>query len=321
MSFIQEKFDLQNVKTQEPIIKNRKVILLTLLERGIYGDVANPLINAYDKTYLPSHLQGINYYNKTSKSLEHYLVNIGDCEVFKEGMGLDIEAIKWNTKNTFNKKLTAEINVDKLWKNGKKYSQILKNNKLIELNLEKNVSLLKDVPKTKTIIENESEYLKIVINGRGSFDLINPLYQKPINVNLEDRKIGGLKADKVVDFITDAILQSDVKKVKVTLNSCMSGRVRESDGTSLAGYIKEMVEKNLEKEGKKVQLDVKGVNGFMLPFACEDKNGKTLAINNLKSDEMQFPKYINADDIIAKQEGKYLKNHINPTQSKVCNIL
>jgi hypothetical protein len=97
----------------------------------------------------------------------------------------------------FNKKLTAEINVEKLWKKGKKYSQILKNNKLIELNLEKNVSLLKDVPNTKRIIENESEYLKIIINGRGSFDVIKPPYKKPIDIDLKIEKLEGLRRIKL----------------------------------------------------------------------------------------------------------------------------
>lgn len=313
-------------KTQEAINKSRNVILLTITNNTIYGNNTIKM-HPYDKMYFQSHLEGISYYQQTSEKVEHFILNGTNAKVCGDNGEYDRRLFGWRLKNLFRMPSEGKVEVSKVWPSIGKIKTLFKNGKEIQFDPPKEVELARKLEQIKAKLRQdkitslpegdkspeEGKILKFVINGMGSYDVVNPPMTKPIYVAPRDRTIGGIKVEKIIDFLVENIEKSNAKEVKITLNSCMSGRIRKSDGTSLSGYIQNKIEDRLNgrasssifsrlkkkffnravyseevcSEKNLPKITVKGVNGFMLPYVLEieDLQDKDLSNKNTEGEK------------------------------------
>ena len=312
--------------TQETVEKPRNVILLTITNNTIYGKHEIKM-HPYDKMYFQSHLEGISYYQQTSQKVEHFILNGTNAKVCGDNGEYDRRLFGWRVKNLFRMPSKGKVEVSKVWPNIAEVKTLFKNGKEIHFEPPKEVELARKFEQIKAKLgqgkrtslleedksQEEGKILKFVINGAGSYDVLNPPMNKPIYVAPSDRTIGGIKVGKIIDFLVENIEKSNAKEVKITLNSCMSGRIRESDGTSLTEYIQNKLEDRINgrvsssifskfkkrfsnrvaysedicSEKNPPRITVKGVNGFMLPYVLEieDLKDKDLSNKNPKGEK------------------------------------
>ena len=181
-------------------------------------------------------------------------------------------------------------------------------------------------------IAQENKYektLKIVINGQGSYDVIHRPYHKPFLVDPESRLLGQIKMPEIIAFIQEQIqAHPNAEQIKITLNSCMSGRIRKEDDISLAGYLQNKLEEIFTSK----KIRVKGVNGFMFSAATsvqmDGKKGYSTRLlvsctQEFASVKKEFANKINQNPLsvlsktaVLMEKENYIKGHKNPQKQK-----
>ena len=320
--------------------KNRDVVVLTILPYGVYqkntkthqiATNSNSLkLHPYDKNFVVDHFNAIAYYQQTSSSFQHYLTNADRHTYFGDAGDEHWGMLFWRIKNFFSK-VPQKINLSDVSPTAAEPDFLLKNTKYIDLSTtEKNSPLYKGVKKLPIAQENKhKKTLKIVINGQGSYDVIHRPYHKPFLVDPESRLLGQIKMPEIIAFIQEQIqAHPNAEQIKITLNSCMSGRIRKEDDISLAGYLQNKLKKIFPFK----TITVKGVNGFMFsaatPVQCNGKKGLSTRllvspIENFTGVKEKFSAQINQNPLsvlsktaVLMEKENYIKGHKNPQKQK-----